>query len=258
MTMFNNKKSTLNYTNSTAEIEASGTETAIISVGATEQFGPYLPMHLDTLIAEKYAEAFGEVLHAYVLPTLPFNTSEEHANCKGTITVSPTVLTAMLEEIIVNLTKQGFTKFVLCNGHGGAYWESAFVKQINFKYPDLILITTHRHLAWEDALQHAGLQGLDEMHAGLLSVCTAMWLCPELVELKSMGSDIPRANKKFADYIYWDKLTEDGCWGKFEEETYTSVQLSEMGEKFWNFYIDKRSENLQSILDDAFRMKMTK
>lgn len=84
-----------------------GAEIAIISVGATEQFGPYLPMHLDTLIAEKYAEAFGEVLDAYVLPTIPFNTSEEHASFKGTITVSPNVLTAMLEKIIVNLTSKG-------------------------------------------------------------------------------------------------------------------------------------------------------
>ena len=58
--------------------------------------------NLDTLIAEIYAKSFGEALNVYVLPTIPFNTSEEHANCKGTITVSPNVLTAMLEEIIVN------------------------------------------------------------------------------------------------------------------------------------------------------------
>ncbi|RLQ92769.1 creatininase family protein [Planomicrobium sp. Y74] len=255
--MVTNKERMLSYRSSTAEIEASGTETAILSVGATEQFGPYLPMHLDTLIAEKYAEAFGKTLNAYILPTLPFNTSEEHANCKGTITVSPAVLSAMLEEIIVNLARQGFNKFVLCNGHGGAYWESAFVKQINYKYPDLVLITTHRHLAWEEALQHSGLQGLDEMHAGLLSVSTAMWLCPNIVEMKSMGSDVPRENKKFADYIFWDKLTEDGCWGKFEDDKFTSAQLAEVGEKFWTFYIGKRSENLKTILDDAFRMKMS-
>lgn len=255
--MLADKGQNLSYKNSTAEIEASGTETAIISVGATEQFGPYLPMHLDTLIAERYAAAFGRVLDAYVLPTLPFNTSEEHANCKGTITVSPTVLMNMLEEIIVNLTRQGFKKFVLCNGHGGAYWEAAFVKQINYKYSDLILITTHRHLAWEEALQHVGLQGLDEMHAGLLSVCTAMWLCPDLVDLKPMGSDVPRENKKFADYIYWDKLTKDGCWGKFEDQKYSSAQLADMGEKFWEFYIAKRSENLKQTLEEAFAMKMS-
>ncbi|MGN1400795.1 MAG: creatininase family protein [Bacillus sp. (in: firmicutes)] len=71
-------------------------------------------MHLETF-------AFGEVLGGYVLPTIPFNTLEEHANYKGTITVSLNVLTSMLEEIIVNLSRQGFKKIVLCNGHGGAY-----------------------------------------------------------------------------------------------------------------------------------------
>lgn len=73
----------LSYKNTTTEVAASGIDTVIISVGATEQFGPFLPMHLDTLIAELYAESYGKALNAYVLPTLPFNTSEEHANCKG-------------------------------------------------------------------------------------------------------------------------------------------------------------------------------
>ncbi len=94
----------LSYKNSTKVIKDSQTVTAILSVGATEQFGPYLPMHLDTLIAEHQAAVFGERLNAYVLPTLPFNTSEEHANQIGTVTVSPTVISMMLEEIIVNLS----------------------------------------------------------------------------------------------------------------------------------------------------------
>ncbi|MBB3132239.1 creatinine amidohydrolase/Fe(II)-dependent formamide hydrolase-like protein [Paenibacillus rhizosphaerae] len=70
----------LSFRNTTTDISSSGVDTAILSVGATEQFGPYLPMHLDTLIAELYAIAYGRQLNAYVLPTIPFNTSEEHAN----------------------------------------------------------------------------------------------------------------------------------------------------------------------------------
>ncbi|WP_419954468.1 creatininase family protein [Neobacillus niacini] len=246
----------LSYKNSTKEIAASGTDTAIISVGATEQFGPYLPMHLDTLIAEKYAESFGEALGAYVLPTLPFSTSEEHASYKGTVTVSPNVLTAMLEEIIANLNRQGFKKFVLCNGHGGAYWESAFVKHINYKYENIILITAYRHFAWEEALTEAGLEGLNEIHGGLLSVCTAMWLCPDLVKLEPMGSDVPLENRRFADYIFWDKLTKDGCWGKFDNDIYTPAQLAEIGETFWTSFISKRGENLKSILEEAYTLKV--
>lgn len=58
-----------------------GFDAVVISVGATEQFGPNLPM------------------------PLPFNTSEEHANFKGTVTVSPIILTNMLEEVIKKRTQ---------------------------------------------------------------------------------------------------------------------------------------------------------
>ncbi|KRE49276.1 creatininase family protein [Paenibacillus sp. Soil522] len=247
----------LSFRNSTSEISSSGMDTAILSVGATEQFGPYLPMHLDTLIAELYAITYGTELNAYVLPTIPFNTSEEHANFKGTVTVSPNILTAMLEDIICNLTRQGFSKFLVCTGHGGSYWEGAFVKHINYKYPEIIVITANHnnHLAWEEAIKAAGLEGLNEMHGGLLSVCTAMWLCPELVKPQSMGSDIPSENRIYADYLGWDKLTKDGCWGKFDEGVYSQEDLAEKGKTFWNVFIQKRTEGLKQILEDGYRRK---
>ncbi|MCL6460192.1 MAG: creatininase family protein [Gorillibacterium sp.] len=248
----------LSYKNTTTEIASSGIDTVIISVGATEQSGPFLPMHLDTLIAELYAEAYARELNAYLLPTIPFNTSEEHANYKGTITVSPNVLTAMLEEIIVNLTRQGFKKFLVCNGHGGAYWEAAFIKHINYKYPEITLIAPNHnnHNAWEAAAKTAGLEGLNELHGGLLSVCTAMWLCPEHVKTKSMGSDVPFENRFYADYIGWDKLTEDGCWGKFEAGSYSDDELSEKGQLFWETFINNRATGLKQILDEGYRRKM--
>nr|WP_254450561.1 creatininase family protein [Cohnella herbarum] len=155
-----------------------------------------------------------QALNAYVLPTLPFNTSEEHANFKGTVTISPNQITLLLEEIVTGLIRQGFKKFVLCSGHGGSYWEGSFIKHINYKYPEIILIhPNHNGDAWQTAIQASGLEGLNEMHGGLLSVCTAMWLCPDKVKLLSMGSQIPTENRKYADFMGWDKLTTDGCWG---------------------------------------------
>lgn len=245
----------LSYKNSTKVIQDSQTVTTILSVGATEQFGPYLPMHLDTLIAEHQAAVFGERLNAYVLPTLPFNTSEEHANRIGTVTVSPTAIALMLEEIIDNLHRQGFTRFVLCNGHGGAYWESAFVKQINFKYPELVVITTHRYRAFEEALSAAGLAGLNERHGGLLSVATAMWLCPELVDLQPMGGDVPLPYYPVADYVFWDQLTTDGCWGSFEPGVYSPDELATIGETFWTTFTEKRAEHLKETLMTAVRLR---
>ena len=52
----------------------------------------------------------GETLGAYVLPTLPFNTSEEHASFRGTVTLSPATVMLVLEEVVAGLRQQGFTK----------------------------------------------------------------------------------------------------------------------------------------------------
>lgn len=246
----------LDYTNTTVQLAESNIDTVVISVGATEQFGPYLPMHLDTLIAEKYAKAYGEVLNAYVLPVLPFNTSEEHASYKGTVTVSPNILTAMLEEIITNLSRQGFCKFLICSGHGGAYWEGAFIKHMNFKYPELIVIHPHhQHDAWPVAVKAAGFEGIDEMHAGFMSVCTALWLCPENVILKPMGSDIPSGNRAYADFMGWDKLTEDGCWGYYTPNELTKEELAAKGKIFWETFIARKCEGLKAVLEEAYKRK---
>ncbi|WP_318152578.1 creatininase family protein [Paenibacillus terricola] len=181
----------------------------------------------------------------------------EHANFIGTITVSPNVLTAMLEEIIC-LTKQGFKKFLVCTGHGGSYWEGAFIKHINFKYPNIIVITANHnnHAAWEEAVSAAGLTGLNEIHGGLLSVCTAMWLCPKWVKLHSMGSDVPTENRLYADYVGWDKLTVDGCWGQYEDGLHSQSELADKGKIFRNTFIQRRAEGLKGFLEEGYRRKV--
>ena len=108
--------------NSTRELHDAGVDTAVVSVGATEQCGPNLPLGLDNLVAAYFARAWGETLGAYVLPTLPFNTSEEHASFRGTVTLSPATVMLALEEVVAGLRGQGFTKQVLTVGHGGSLW----------------------------------------------------------------------------------------------------------------------------------------
>lgn len=247
----------LNYTNTTRELETSRVDTVVIPIGATEQFGPYLPMHIDSLIAERYGKHYGEVLNAYVLPVMPFNTSEEHAGFKGTVTISPTTMMTLLEDVIAGLTRQGFRKFVLVAGHGGSYWFSAFIKHINYKYPEILVIHPHHQAgAWDEAVKAAGLEGRNEIHGGLLGVCTAMWLCPELVTLSRMGSEIPKDFMKYADYMGWDKLTQDGNWGEYVDGEYTRDDLAKKGETLWMTLISRHCEGLKEHLEEAFARKM--
>jgi creatinine amidohydrolase len=89
----------------------------------------------------------------------------------------------------------------------------------------------HNPNAWDEALKAAGLEGLNEIHGGMLSVCTALWLCPEYVKLNSMGSKIPEEHFKYMDFMGWERL-EDGCWEQFIVGTYTKEELAEKTENF--------------------------
>jgi creatinine amidohydrolase len=95
---------------STKDLTEAKADTAVVSVGATEQCGPCLPLNLDTLVAAYYARAWGEALGAYVLPTVPFNTSEEHASFAGTVSLRPNTVMLVLEEVVAGLREQGFRK----------------------------------------------------------------------------------------------------------------------------------------------------
>jgi creatinine amidohydrolase len=84
-----------------------------------------------------------------------------------------------------------------------------------------------------------------------------MWLCPELVNLESMGSDVPTENRIYADYISWDKLTKDGCWGNFDKGSFTPEELMEKGKTFWTTFISKKCEGLKSVLEEAYNKKIS-
>ena len=85
-----------------------------------------------------------QVLGAYVLPTMPFNTSEEYASFEGTVSLSPATVMLMLEEIVEGLRGQRFHMQVLTVGHGGSLWLGAFVKHVNRRLEDIVLVDAHR------------------------------------------------------------------------------------------------------------------
>ena len=246
----------LSYQNTTKQLADAGTDTAIISVASTEQCGPCLPLHIDTLVAEYFAQAFGERLNAYVLPTFPFNTAEEHASFTGTVTLRPTTVMLVLEEVVAGLRAQGFRKQVLTCGHGGSYWLTAFIKDINRQFADIVVVNAHQGGAsvWEDARRHAGLAGRGEVHGGAESRALALYLAPDCVLPGPFGSAIPEEEKAYMDYVTWDKITPDGSWGAFTESD-AEVATAEAGRTLLEYFVEHQGKWLAQHLRGACARK---
>jgi creatinine amidohydrolase len=101
-------------------------------LGAIEQHGPHLPMSTDSVIATSVAEAavqrVGDDLDVWLLPTLEYTKSNEHAWSPGTIWLSATTLLAVLDDIGRCIATTPAKRLVFLNGHGG---NSALVNVAN-------------------------------------------------------------------------------------------------------------------------------
>ncbi len=92
-------------------------------LGAIEQHGPHLPLSTDSVVASAVAaaavDAYGEEADAWLLPTLDYTKSNEHAWSAGTIWLSATTLLAVLDDLGRCLATTPAQRLVFLNGHGG-------------------------------------------------------------------------------------------------------------------------------------------
>jgi creatinine amidohydrolase len=92
-------------------------------LGAIEQHGPHLPLNTDLVVADAVSRAavekFGAETNAWLLPTLPFTKSNEHAWAAGTMWLSATTMMAVIDDIGRCVASTPAKKIMFINGHGG-------------------------------------------------------------------------------------------------------------------------------------------
>jgi len=99
-------------------VELSG-KTCIIPMGILEKHGPHLPLGTDLLDSREIALRAAKTEYAVVFPPYYFGQIFEAKHQPGAIAYSPELIWKMLEETCDELGRNGFTKIVVVNGHGG-------------------------------------------------------------------------------------------------------------------------------------------
>lgn len=89
----------------------------MLPLGSTEQHGRHAPLGTDSLLAIALAEDASERTGVLIAPPLWYGWSPHHMVAPGTVSVRPEVLVELLYDILSSLSKHGFRKFVLINGH---------------------------------------------------------------------------------------------------------------------------------------------
>lgn len=95
----------------------------LLPMGSHEDQGPHAPMG-DYLLAEKIAElaairASNAGVRTLVAPVLPYGGADWFGPMIGGIAISQATLTAVIAEMIDSLHRNGLTRLIVINGHGG-------------------------------------------------------------------------------------------------------------------------------------------
>jgi creatinine amidohydrolase len=104
--------------------ELKHTDLIVFAVGSTEEHGPHLPLATDMIQGMEVsrrivAKLANRGIRAVAGPPIPFGVSLQQMEFPGTISLTPSTLTAVIREVCNSLNSHGFHKIVLLVSHDG-------------------------------------------------------------------------------------------------------------------------------------------
>jgi len=195
--------------------------TVLVPIGAVEQHGPHLPLSVDWIIADEVAKAVADQsgdLPVWVLPTMPFSKSNEHAWSSGTIWLSQSTMISMLDDMGRCVAQAGAKRIVFLNGHGGnSTMLNVACRELRLAH-GLLTFLVHPFVppAYSppdpDAANSAEL-GMG-IHGGLDETSVMLHLRPDQVDMSKAVRNVPdwmteRDHVKFGGSVQFGWLSND-------------------------------------------------
>jgi creatinine amidohydrolase len=182
-------------------------ETCILPIGVFEKHGPHMPLGTDLLAAREIACRAAKQEYAVVFPWYYFSQINEARHQPGTIAYSPELIWKVLQETLNELSRNGFKKIIIVNGHGGnnAFLNYFGMAQLSEKRnyslyvfqpsEDPEVVKKAENLTFHDPF---------DQHAGNTETSSMLDIVPQLVHKDRAGeqSGADQQRMKELSYIY--------------------------------------------------------
>lgn len=183
------------------EIAKDNDAVIIIPIASTEQHGLHLPTGTDTFLVYDIAkDAVEKLTDRRTIYTLPIWTgySTHHMDFNGTITLDLKLFIDIIDSICLSISKHGFKRMVLLNGHGGntnvlksicVELKSKYnLRPVTLNYWDIVA-------DYIDQWKESEPRGMD--HSGECETSLMIYKHDDLVRKNKFVASIPYTKSKF-------------------------------------------------------------
>jgi creatinine amidohydrolase len=177
-------------------------KTCILPFGILEKHGPHSPLGTDLIHVREWTARATKQEYAVVFPDYFYGQINEARQQPGTFALPSRVIFDLLEATCDEIARNGFTKIVILNGHGGNPEFIQFFMQsfLNKRHNYVIYFYTPEEdaeFAKEYNKMHKSDQSTDQ-HAGERETSTLLYLRPDLMRMdradKQSGANQKRLN----------------------------------------------------------------
>ena len=224
----------------------------ILPIGVLEKHGTHLPVGTDMFIVNAIAKRAAERSEAVVFPYYFLGQIAEARHVQGTISASHRLIMDALLEMCDEIHRNGFTKILLMNGHGGnSHFLPFFAQQFPGLNRNYGVYTYFSHNMSDDQLMKVQEKSREMNmgeHAGFLETSLIMYLRPDLVNLKRQDISESKPLKRLSGIDDKDVFTGFNWYADYPHHIAgdPSRASAEYGEFIFNILCD----NAVSIIDE--------
>ncbi|HUH32682.1 MAG TPA: creatininase family protein [Daejeonella sp.] len=162
-------------------------KTCILPIGILEKHGPHSPLGTDLIHVREVAARAVKNEYAVVFPDYFYGQINEARQQPGTFALPSKLIYELLEATCDEIARNGFTKIVILNGHGGNpeflrfFMQSQLNKRKNYV---VYLYDPEEDKAYNEkyaAMRKSNPSG--DMHAGERETSTLMYLRPDVMRM---------------------------------------------------------------------------
>lgn len=223
----------------------------VLPWGATEAHNYHLPYGTDVYEADAIAAAAGKIAweagaKVMILPTIPFGVNTGQADIYLDINLNPSTQLAILKDIVAVLERQGISKLLILNSHGGNDFKT-MLREIGLQYPDMFFSTCN----WFQSMDKSKYFEKEGDHADEMETSIIQFLHPELVlPLEEAGNGAEKKSKVTGIREGW--AWAERRWSMVSADTGIGdpkLSTAEKGEKFLKDVSQKLAKLMMEIAD---------